>query len=93
MTAAIAIAEKYASKVTKSFYNVEKMKGKDAAWSQKEQPATEKQLEMLRKFRRPTMTEDGQPLTKGEASRRIDECFANRVKVKLERQPEELDVF
>jgi superfamily II DNA or RNA helicase len=93
MTAAIAIAEKYASKVTKSFYNVEKMKGKDAAWSQKEQPATEKQLEMLRKFRRPTMTEDGQPLTKGEASRRIDECFANRIKVKLERQPEELDVF
>lgn len=43
---------------------------KDAPWRQ--EPPSEKQIELLRRFRRPV------PATKGEAAALLDQCFAKR---------------
>ena len=43
---------------------------KDAPWRQ--EPPSEKQIELLRRFRRPV------PATKGEAAAALDQCFAKR---------------
>jgi superfamily II DNA or RNA helicase len=85
--AAARFAESYAGAIVPDIFN--KALGRD--WRSR-QPATGPQLEILRDRKLPTLI-DGRPITKSEASVLIDNLFAKKVKVRLDRLPGELDIY